>query len=158
MWISGEVIIAQALLTAMGAASVTSVIVCQRGDRAVEQALRKYATFDVVEAGPGRSPRAAPAATARRVSAAAPAGAPKTPPSGQAKLPVRLPVKLPGARPSDVYKRQEQEREGLHGHSLEGRPGGGSCQLARAITPDRTPGRLTAADPPLPLGTGPPDR
>ena len=102
MWISGEVIIAQALLTAMGAASVTSVIVCQRGDRAVEQAPRKYATFDVVEAGPGRSPRAAPAATARRVSAAAPAGAPKTPPSGQAKLPVRLPVKLPGAWPSCV--------------------------------------------------------
>jgi hypothetical protein len=53
MWISGEVIIAQALLTRMGAASAKSVIVGNH-DGAVEEALRHYAEFDVMQAGPPR--------------------------------------------------------------------------------------------------------
>jgi hypothetical protein len=49
MWISGEVILAQALLTRMGAASATSVIVGNH-DGAVEEALRRHAEFDVMQA------------------------------------------------------------------------------------------------------------
>jgi hypothetical protein len=48
MWIAGEVIITQALLTRMGAASATSVIVGNH-DRAVETALRRYAEFGVMQ-------------------------------------------------------------------------------------------------------------
>lgn len=50
MWISGEVIVAQALLTGMGAASATSVIVGNH-DGAVEEALRRHAQFDVMQVG-----------------------------------------------------------------------------------------------------------
>jgi hypothetical protein len=51
MWVAGEVILAQRLLTGMGAASVRSVVVCRRGDRAVERELRTYATVEVRELG-----------------------------------------------------------------------------------------------------------
>lgn len=61
--------LAQALLIRMGAASATSVIVCQRGDSAVEQALRKYAAFEVVEAGSGLAHTVPAATAARHVSA-----------------------------------------------------------------------------------------
>jgi hypothetical protein len=54
MWISGEVIIAQALLTRMGAASAQSVIVANH-DGAVEEALRHYAEFDVMQLGAART-------------------------------------------------------------------------------------------------------
>ena len=54
MWISGEVIIAQALLTRMGAAAAKSLIVGNH-DKAVEEALRHHAEFDVMPAGPART-------------------------------------------------------------------------------------------------------
>ncbi len=50
MWISGEVIIAQALLVRMGAAAATSVIVGNHDD-AVEEALRRHAKFEVMQPG-----------------------------------------------------------------------------------------------------------
>jgi len=48
MWISGEVIIAQALLARMGATAATSVIVGNHDD-AVEEALRRHAKFEVMQ-------------------------------------------------------------------------------------------------------------
>jgi hypothetical protein len=54
MWISGEAIIAQALLAKMGAASATSVIVGNH-DGAVEEALRRHAEFDVMPVGTSQS-------------------------------------------------------------------------------------------------------
>jgi hypothetical protein len=51
MYIGGEVITAQALLTAMGATSATSVILSHHGDDAVEEALRRHATFQLVQPG-----------------------------------------------------------------------------------------------------------
>lgn len=47
MWIAGEVIAAQKLLTQMGAASADSLLVCRRDDQAVGQALRKYARYAI---------------------------------------------------------------------------------------------------------------
>ena len=47
MWIAGEVITAQNLLTQMGAASADSLMLCRRDDQAVGQALRKYARYAV---------------------------------------------------------------------------------------------------------------
>jgi hypothetical protein len=51
MWVAGEVILAQRLLTGMGASSARSVVVCRCGDRAVERELRTYATVEVRELG-----------------------------------------------------------------------------------------------------------
>jgi hypothetical protein len=49
MWVSGEAIITQALLRQMGAASATStIIVRRRGDSAVEPALRRFASYDLL--------------------------------------------------------------------------------------------------------------
>lgn len=50
MWISGEVIIAQALLAMMGATAATSVIVGNHDD-AVEEALSRHAKFEVMQPG-----------------------------------------------------------------------------------------------------------
>jgi hypothetical protein len=47
MWISGEVIVAQKLLTQMGAASVDSIVLGRRDDLAVGRALRKYARYAI---------------------------------------------------------------------------------------------------------------
>jgi hypothetical protein len=47
MYVSGEVIMAQALLTQMGAASVRSVIVAHRPDEAIKAALARHADFEV---------------------------------------------------------------------------------------------------------------
>jgi hypothetical protein len=47
MWASGEIIVAQRLLARMGAASVHSIMLCRRDDRAVGEALRRYATYEV---------------------------------------------------------------------------------------------------------------
>ncbi len=49
MWMSGEVIAAQRLLLQMGAADVHSIALC-RHDQAIEAALRRYASFEIVEA------------------------------------------------------------------------------------------------------------
>jgi hypothetical protein len=48
MWMSGEVIAAQRLLLQMGAADVHSIVLCRR-DQAIEAALRRYASFEIVE-------------------------------------------------------------------------------------------------------------
>jgi hypothetical protein len=48
MWIAGEIIVAQRLLAKMGAASTHSLVLCQKGDRAVERELSNYATVEVV--------------------------------------------------------------------------------------------------------------
>ena len=48
MWMSGEVITAQRLLLQMGAAAVHSIVLCRR-DQAIEAALRRYASFEIVE-------------------------------------------------------------------------------------------------------------
>jgi hypothetical protein len=53
MWIAGEVILAQAMLSAMGAASATSLIVCRHGDKAIEDALSGHAAFEVMPVGSG---------------------------------------------------------------------------------------------------------
>ncbi len=47
MYVGGEVIMAQALLTRMGAASVRSVIVAHSRDAAIEAALARHADFEV---------------------------------------------------------------------------------------------------------------
>jgi hypothetical protein len=47
MYIAGEVIAAQKLLTQMGAASADSLLLCRWEDQAVGQALRKYARYAV---------------------------------------------------------------------------------------------------------------
>jgi hypothetical protein len=51
MWMSGEVIAAQRLLLQMGAAAVHSIVLGRR-DQAVEEALRRHASFEILEAGP----------------------------------------------------------------------------------------------------------
>ena len=64
MWIAGEVIAAQKLLTQMGAASADSLLLCHREDQAVGQALRKYARFTVENmevSRPTTSPKQLPA-------------------------------------------------------------------------------------------------
>ena len=48
MWMSGEVIAAQRLLLQMGAADVHSIVL-SRGDQAIEAALGRYASFEIVE-------------------------------------------------------------------------------------------------------------
>ena len=47
MWIAGEVIAAQKLLTQMGAASADSLLLCRRDDQAVGEALHKYARYAI---------------------------------------------------------------------------------------------------------------
>jgi hypothetical protein len=47
MWVGGEVILTQALLKGRGARSVRSVVVCGRGDPAIERVLLRHATFDL---------------------------------------------------------------------------------------------------------------
>jgi hypothetical protein len=54
MWMSGEVIAAQHLLLKMGAAAVHSIVLCRR-DQAIEAALRRYSSFEIVEAGSATS-------------------------------------------------------------------------------------------------------
>jgi hypothetical protein len=49
MWMSGEVIAAQRLLLQMGAADVHSIVLSRR-DQAIEAALCRYASFEIVEA------------------------------------------------------------------------------------------------------------
>ena len=51
MWMSGEVIAAQRLLLQMGAAAVHSMVL-SRHDQAIEAALRRHASFEILEAGP----------------------------------------------------------------------------------------------------------
>ena len=51
MWMSGEVIAAQRLLLRMGAAAVHSIVLCRR-DQAIEAALRRHASFEILEAAP----------------------------------------------------------------------------------------------------------
>lgn len=51
MPLSGEVIVAQAILSRMGAALATSVVVCRRGDLAIEEALRHHAAFELMVIG-----------------------------------------------------------------------------------------------------------
>ena len=59
MWMSGEIIAAQRLLLNMGAADVHSIVLCRR-DQAIEAALRRYASFEIVEADAAtRIPQAA---------------------------------------------------------------------------------------------------
>lgn len=65
MWMSGEVIIAQHLLRQMGTAATHSIVLCGRGDQNIEAALRRYASFEIVEVDPATQPRP----VARRTSA-----------------------------------------------------------------------------------------
>jgi len=58
MYLSGEVIVGQALLKRMGAASVRSIVVCRRGDRAVEAALCHYTKVEIDMIGDGTPARA----------------------------------------------------------------------------------------------------
>lgn len=50
MWMSGEVIAAQHLLRRMGAVAVHSIVLCRR-DQAIEAALRRHASIEIVEPG-----------------------------------------------------------------------------------------------------------
>jgi hypothetical protein len=56
MWMSGEVIAAQRLLLQMGAAAVHSMVL-SRHDQAIEAALRRHASFEILEAGPATGNR-----------------------------------------------------------------------------------------------------
>ena len=47
MWVGGEVILTQALLKRHGARSMRSVVVCGRGDEAIERVLPRHAAFDL---------------------------------------------------------------------------------------------------------------
>ena len=47
MSVGGEVIMAQALLIQMGAASARSVVVAHHRDAAIEAALARYADFEI---------------------------------------------------------------------------------------------------------------
>jgi hypothetical protein len=84
MWVAGEVIAAQQLLLRMGATAVDSVVLCRRGDRAVEAALRRYARFEVVPhsstarlpMAPRSSPRLVAPTSSRSRQLAQPATAP----------------------------------------------------------------------------------
>jgi hypothetical protein len=51
MWVAGEIIIAQRLLTGRAAASARSAALRQRGDPAVKREMRNYATVEARELG-----------------------------------------------------------------------------------------------------------